>query len=108
MKMPDITPAQIVAAVGSAGAEAVAYKLLSPGAEQLVVSIAGIVVPGVLMVGDAVIRHGRSKIAVAELEAEAGKVLALLAHHGKAHEITGVTPAATTETAAAAIAQAKT
>lgn len=104
--MPDLTPAQIVAALGAVGAQAVAYKLLAGGTEQLVVSVAGIVVPAAFMIGDAIIRHGRAKISVAQIEADVQKLVALLAHHSQTHAFVGVTVEDTKASAAAAIAQA--
>lgn len=106
---PDFTPAQILSAVAAIGTQAVAYQLLASGTEQLIVSIAGIVVPAAFLIGDAIVRHGRAAISVAQIEADVQKFMALLAHHGLVHTIdsTQVTPEAVTKTAAAAITQAK-
>lgn len=66
LKMPDITPAQIAAILGVVLGPLVAFGLLDDAAAQtLVASISG-AVSAVLMVADAVIRNGRSKIAAAK------------------------------------------
>lgn len=80
MTVPHLTKTQILAAVGFAGDEAVAYGLLPHSTEQLVVGIAGVVLPGILMIADAVIHHAWAKVRVAEIEAEAEKVLSLIRH----------------------------
>lgn len=80
LSLPDITPAQVLSGLTFAGTEAVAGGLLSSGREQLILQIAGIILPGVLMIADFVIRHGRSKISVALIEAEAQKLYQLAEH----------------------------
>lgn len=61
MNTPDITPAQIVAAITAILTQLVNYGLLSGASEHLIVGLAGIVVPGLLVLADAIIRHGRSR-----------------------------------------------
>jgi len=66
MKMPDVTPAQIVALVGAIIAVAVAFGAPIDDAQRdAILQLAGIVAPA-LVLGDAVIRHGRSRIAAAQ------------------------------------------
>lgn len=60
-KTPDITPAQIIAAIGSVCAQLVAFGLLGSARSQLIVGLAGIVVPFGVILADAIIRHGRSR-----------------------------------------------
>lgn len=63
MKMPDVTPAQIVALVGAIIAVAVAFGApISDDQRDAILQLVGIVAPA-LVIGDAVIRNGRSKIA---------------------------------------------
>lgn len=66
MKTPDITLAQILAAISAIASQAVALSVLSPGTEQYIVQIAGIVIPTIWTLVDAVIRHGRSNVAAAQ------------------------------------------
>jgi hypothetical protein len=58
---PDITPAQIVAVIGSIVTEALGAALISGRVAHLVVGLAGILVPFAWIVADAIIRHGRSR-----------------------------------------------
>lgn len=60
LSTPDITPAQVVAVVGSVGAELLDAALISGRLEQLLVGVAGIVVPFAWLLADAIIRHGRA------------------------------------------------
>lgn len=62
MKTPDITPAQITAAVGWAVAQAVAYGWLSSGQSQLVLSAGSTVLAAAWKIADA---HLRGKRAIA-------------------------------------------
>lgn len=64
LSTPDITPAQVVAVVGSVGAELLDAALISGRLEQLLVGVAGIVVPFAWLLADAIIRHGRAHAAV--------------------------------------------
>ncbi len=66
MKMPDVTPAQIVALVGAILAVAVAFGAPIDDAQRdAILQLASIVAPA-LVIGDAVIRNGRSRIAAAQ------------------------------------------
>lgn len=58
---PDLTPAQLVAVVTAVVTQLVNFGLLSGRVEHLVVGLAGILVPFAWIVGDAIIRHGRSR-----------------------------------------------
>lgn len=61
LKLPDITPAQIVAIAGSLFAVLAAAGLpLSQALQDSIIDLVTVVAP-VLLVGDAVIRHGRSR-----------------------------------------------
>lgn len=61
MQTPDITPAQLIAIVGSILAVAVAAGLpLSKDLTDSIIQLVTVIAP-VLLVGDAVIRHGRSR-----------------------------------------------
>ncbi len=70
-KTPDITPAQIVAFVTAACSLAAAFGLdISHEKRDALVQL-GIALPGILMFVDSIIRHGRSKVAVAQINAAA-------------------------------------
>lgn len=58
---PDITPAQVVAAITALAVQLVNFGLLSGRIEHLVVGLAGILVPFAWIIGDSIIRHGRSR-----------------------------------------------
>lgn len=60
-KTPDITPAQVVAVLGSIVGQLVAFGLLTTERSQMIVGLASIVVPFGWLVADAIIRHGRSR-----------------------------------------------
>lgn len=60
LKTPDITPAQIVSVIGAVCAQLVAGLVITARVDQLIVGIAGIVVPVIVLLADAVIRHGRA------------------------------------------------
>lgn len=60
-RYPDITPAQIVAAIGSILGLLVDGQFVSGRVEHLVVGLASIVVPFGVVIADAIIRHGRSR-----------------------------------------------
>jgi hypothetical protein len=71
MQRPDITPAQLVALVGSVLALAVAFGVpISEAQSAAIVDTVQILAP-ILLAADAVIRHGRSRVAVATEEAKA-------------------------------------
>jgi hypothetical protein len=74
LKTPDITPAQIVSAIGFIAAQAVAFGLLDEGTAQLIVSIGGTAVPLIWTIADAIIRNGRAKVAAAQVLAPVPKV----------------------------------
>lgn len=80
MNIPKITPAQIIAALGFIADQAVAYGWLNPGTAQTLVSVAGVILPAILMVADAVIHHAYAKINVAAIAADAEKAVKLFHH----------------------------
>jgi len=57
---PDITPAQILAVITAVLAQVVAWGVIDGSTAQIVVGIAGIVLPAVWALVDSVIRHGRA------------------------------------------------
>lgn len=58
---PDLTPAQILAIVGAVIGVAVAAGLpLSQGLQDAIIQLVTVLAP-VLVVGDAVVRHGRAR-----------------------------------------------
>lgn len=59
--MPDLTPAQIVAAIAAIVAQLVNSQLIDGHTEHLIVGLAGVIVPAAWMIADAIIRHGRSR-----------------------------------------------
>lgn len=69
LKTPDITSAQLVAIVGAVVAQLVDATIINGHTAQLVVGLAGIVVPSVFVLADALIRHGRSRLAAATVAA---------------------------------------
>lgn len=61
MKTPDFTPAQIIATVGAILGVLVAAGLpISDALQENIIQLVTVLAP-VLLVGDAVIRHGRSR-----------------------------------------------
>lgn len=62
MKTPDITPAQIKAAVIAGCATAAAIGLPVSSSTQTALIVVGTAFPSVLVVADAVIRFGRSRL----------------------------------------------
>lgn len=60
-KTPDITPAQLVAAIVAVCTQLVNFGLLTGRTEHLIVGLAGIVIPFGWIAADALIRHGRSR-----------------------------------------------
>ena len=60
-KTPDISPAQVLAVIGSVLAELVNAQLIDGHTEHLIVGLAGVIVPAAWMIADAIIRHGRSR-----------------------------------------------
>lgn len=75
MNITKISPAQIIAAISFVLGQVVAYGILSSQTEQLIVSVATIVLPGILMIADAVIHHAYAKVNVATIAAEAKKAV---------------------------------
>lgn len=65
MKTPDITPAQVLAALGAIVAELAAATVIDGRLASLLTGLAGIVVPFGWLIADAIIRHGRSRLPVA-------------------------------------------
>ena len=77
-KLPKLNVTQILAALGFVGTELVAAGTLNAGTEQLALQIAGIVLPAILMIADAIIHHAYAKINVALIAADAEKALETL------------------------------
>jgi hypothetical protein len=59
--MPDITPAQLVAALTWVVAQAVAFGYLDTQRSQLVLSVGSTVIAAAWKIADAIIRNGRAK-----------------------------------------------
>lgn len=70
--MPDITPAQILAAVTAVVAQLVNAQLIDGRTQHLIVGLAGIIVPAAWMLADAIIRHGRSRALAPAAHAQTG------------------------------------
>jgi hypothetical protein len=60
ISLPDITLAQVLAAVTWLVSQVVAWGWIDNATGQWVLSLAGTLLPGLWMIGDAIIRHGRS------------------------------------------------
>jgi hypothetical protein len=58
---PDITSAQVLAVLTGIVTQLVNAGFVDGRTEQLVVGLAGILVPFAWIIGDAIIRHGRSR-----------------------------------------------
>jgi hypothetical protein len=69
IKLPDITLAQILAGVSFIVGQAVTMGLADSETSKFILSLATTVITAAWVVGDAVIRHGRSKIAAAAITA---------------------------------------
>lgn len=65
MKTPDISPAQILSLVTMIVTQLVNAAVVDGNTAKLIIGIAGVVVPFAWMMADAIIRHGRSKVAAA-------------------------------------------
>lgn len=63
---PDVTLAQIKATIVMVVGQLVAFGLIGNGTAEVVVSITSTVLASVLVIGDAIIRNGRSKVAAAK------------------------------------------
>lgn len=60
LKTPDVTLAQLLAALAWTTSQAVATTVLSPSSAQLLMQIGSTVIAAAWTIGDAVIRHGRA------------------------------------------------
>ncbi len=69
MRLPDVTPAQILAVVGWVAAQLVAYGVLTEQTSQLVVSSVSTLLAAAWQIGDAWIRHGRAQVVAAAIQA---------------------------------------
>ena len=58
---PDITPTQIISVIASIVTQIVALGWVDNDTGQLILQLAGIVVPAIWMIADAIIRHGRAQ-----------------------------------------------
>jgi len=61
MKLPDITPAQILAVITFVLTQAVAYGLIDGTVQQAALSAAGTVVPAIWTFADALLRGKRNE-----------------------------------------------
>jgi hypothetical protein len=59
--MPDLTPAQLVAALTWVVSQAVAFKVLDTQTSQLVLSVGSTAIVAAWKIADAIIRNGRAK-----------------------------------------------
>lgn len=75
LSLPDITPAQMVSVGGAVVATLVEFGV-DLTAKQQAVLLADVGVVAALIGGDALIRHGRSKIAAAQIDAASAKAVA--------------------------------
>lgn len=66
MATPDITPVQIISTLTALVGLLVSQGLVTNGTGKLIGGLASILVPVAWQIADAIIRHGRAKIAVAE------------------------------------------
>ena len=64
-KLPDLTPAQLVAALTGVVAQAVAYGWLDTVRSQLVLSVGSTLITVGWHIADAIIRHGRAQAVAA-------------------------------------------
>lgn len=69
MATPDITPAQIYSAIVAVLGLLVSQGLVTNHTGKVIGGLASILVPVAWQVADAIIRHGRAKIAAAEVVA---------------------------------------
>jgi len=68
-KTPDITPAQITAAVGAILGLLAAFGLDVSAPTRDAIAQLAVILPSVIVAADALIRHGRSKVAAAQIYA---------------------------------------
>ena len=64
-KMPDLTPAQLTAALTWVLSQAVAFGVIDNTREQLLLSVGATVIAAAWKIADAVIRNGRAKAVAA-------------------------------------------
>lgn len=60
-RTPDITPAQLLAVIVGVVTQFANAAYVSSRVAQLLVGLAGILIPFAWIIGDAIIRHGRSR-----------------------------------------------
>lgn len=61
LKTPDITPAQLLAMVATIVGLLVSQGVIDNNRAQVITSIASIAIPIILVIADAIIRHGRAR-----------------------------------------------
>lgn len=69
MKLPDVTPAQVLAVIAFALTQAVAYGLIDGTVQQAALSAAGTIVPAVWAFADAFLRGKRNEVRAAAIVA---------------------------------------
>jgi hypothetical protein len=74
---PDITPAQVVSTIGGVIGVLLAAAVIDGHTAKLIVGLASIVIPFGWQLADAIIRHGRSKVAAANASADAWNARAM-------------------------------
>lgn len=67
LNMPDITLAQILAGIAWIAGQATTMGLADQETTKFALSLSTTAITGLWVIGDAVIRHGRSKIAAAQV-----------------------------------------
>jgi predicted histidine transporter YuiF (NhaC family) len=77
MKSPDFTPVQITAALTSLVGLLVTQGLITNHSEKTITGLAAILVPIAWQLADAIIRHGRSKVAAASIQASGAEASAV-------------------------------
>lgn len=65
LRTPDITPAQAVAVAVALVTELTSTAVIDGRLSQLLIGLAGILIPFAWIVADAIIRHGRSRLLAA-------------------------------------------
>jgi hypothetical protein len=74
IKFPDITLAQLTAAVSWIAAQAVGMGLIDSHQEQWLIQLGSTVIAGAWMIADGIIRAGRNRTAAAEVDKGTAKV----------------------------------
>ena len=69
MKTPDLTQAQLLAALTWVASQAVANAWIDPGTGKTIVQIGGVVIAAVWILGDTLLRQARNKRLAAEASA---------------------------------------